>query len=236
MALNRRPVEETEARRSLMLDFPNDAIRAATLKSPARLSLPYVLAGLTSSFGPCAAPDSLAWPPAPGLSGARAPTFVAVFLCGVSLTRPSVFASDIAARLTQFSSVAFELMAVAFATAGTVHFTGHARPIVYFSFNASNATNLGSAFLVGVSSAFVITRPCCTPVVAAVASYSAYQEDPRYASMLLAAFGLGHASPAALIGLGASKFTQQLERITLHQATRIVAGALISHLPVSTLV
>jgi cytochrome c biogenesis protein CcdA len=87
-------------------------------------------------------------------------------------------------------------------------------------------TSAGGAFLLGASGTLVVS-PCCTPLVAAIASLTIFAGHTREGTLLLGTFALGHVVPLALCAALGSRFGTVLARITVPHAPAIVAGTLM---------
>jgi cytochrome c biogenesis protein CcdA len=84
----------------------------------------------------------------------------------------------------------------------------------------------GGAFFAGASSAAIIS-PCCTPYFAAVASAGRWQQgDLAVATVLIAAFAVGHSAPPVLGVLAGARACSVATSTALSSALRVVGATL----------
>lgn len=132
--------------------------------------------------------------------------------------------ASLLAPILQYSSAVYLVLAVALAIVGVrtlwrgpQHRCAHGK-------TPENA-GMGASFLLGASFAIVVS-PCCTPLMAAILTYTSASGDPLYGSILLASFALGHAMPLAAVSAFAHKVTAAFSRMNLNDAAATVAAVL----------
>ncbi|MBV9407553.1 MAG: hypothetical protein JO164_01935 [Candidatus Eremiobacteraeota bacterium] len=205
-----------------MTDAIGDALRAAAAGSPSAYPLAFA-AGLATSIGPCVAPRYVAV--AALAQASRNPARVVVaFVAGTALTYVAL-ASLAAAIGTLWSAshLLYAGFAVLLAVAGAVSLVRADGKRVC----ARHAHGAGGApFLLGASSALVVS-PCCTPVVAALAGLTALSGHAAAAAMLSVAFAFGHGLPLIAAGMLGGKLAPLFARAAAAQAPAIVSGALL---------
>jgi thiol:disulfide interchange protein DsbD len=86
--------------------------------------------------------------------------------------------------------------------------------------------SLGGTFLLGASSAFVVS-PCCTPVVAGIAGLTTASGHTGEGVALLAAFACGHALPVVSAGALGTRVARCLRNVAASHASAVVAGTLM---------
>jgi cytochrome c biogenesis protein CcdA len=85
--------------------------------------------------------------------------------------------------------------------------------------------SLGAVYLLGASSALVVS-PCCTPVVAGIVAVAAATGKPVVGCALLIAYALGHAVP--LIAAGTlSRVAHRLIPSTIGGQAPAIVGAIL---------
>jgi thiol:disulfide interchange protein DsbD len=185
------------------------------------------LAGVTASAGPCLAPRFIAAAGCAAADPKHAGRIVAAYLAGLICAYACLgYAIGLLARLVQLSPWTYALLASSFtlaAIAGLVRANG---PVCAPHADAHHTTSLGAIFLVGASSAFVLS-PCCTPLVSAIGAYGAAAGTPSSAALLLAIYALGHGLPPALLALGMRSLAVPLRRLALDQAAAIAGNAIL---------
>jgi cytochrome c biogenesis protein CcdA len=171
--------------------------------SPAAAFGSLFTAGLLTSVGPCVAPRYVAV--ASLTQGRRNPSVaIAAFVGGLTFAYVVLgFAAGALGTLRSASTTIDVLLAGALVGGGCIALV-RARPLDANHHRCEprgtrERHSLGAAFLLGASSALVVS-PCCTPVVGAVAATTTALGNPLMGAALLAAFALGHALP--LIGVG----------------------------------
>jgi cytochrome c-type biogenesis protein len=202
---------------------------AAATGSPAAFGWVFV-AGVITSIGPCVAPRFIAV--AALANGARRPwPALAAYISGIIAAYVALgFAAGAVGLLFAWSAHIDALLAVALGAGGlvTIARATPARSCADHRADRKTAApaGIGAAFLLGIASTAVIS-PCCTPLVAAIASLASTTRHPLASAALLAVFALGHA--AALIAAAAtgSLALLPLRRFVSGQAPAIVAGGLM---------
>jgi len=204
-------------------DVVGEALRAAAARSA--LAYPLVFAaGLVTSVGPCAAPRYVAV--AALAHGARRPWAVAAaFSAGlVGAYVVLGLGAGMLGAMWSASSFIYAALAVVLAVGGiaTLIRAGAAdAPRCN-----DHAPRAGGPFLLGASSAFVMS-PCCTPVVAAIAATTMASGPAPSGTALLAAFACGHAVPVVTACALGTHVSGALRRWTASQAPAIIAGSLM---------
>ncbi len=160
------------------------------------------LAGVASSIGPCAAPRLAL---IGILSGTRSYAETvrqsAFFVAGLA----SVYACFGAAATWLVRAIEWSMVAYCFLAALLV--ANALRSILVVPRSncdvPSHAGMRGGAFVLGASSAFVVS-PCCTPFAVAAAATAAAGSSPLSGAAVLAAFAVGHCVPlvAAMTTVG----------------------------------
>ncbi len=207
-----------------MIDLLGAGLQATAARSP--LAYPLVFAaGLATSVGPCIAPRYVAV--AALANAARRPQrVIAAFVAGLTGAYVALgLAAGALGALWSASSAGYAVLAAGLATGGLLTLLradGHAHPAAPVR---RGSAGLGGTFLLGASSAFVVS-PCCTPVVAGIAGLTVLGGRSGEGAALLVAFALGHALP--LLAAGAlGRHAGALARCTSSAAPGIVAGTLM---------
>jgi thiol:disulfide interchange protein DsbD len=92
--------------------------------------------------------------------------------------------------------------------------------------DAGRNVSLGGVFLLGASSALVVS-PCCTPVVAAIAGLTMTSGHSVTGTSLLAAFACGHVLPVVAAGALGTRLSAALRHAAASQSPAVVAGSLM---------
>ncbi len=184
-------------------------------------------AGVAGSAGPCLAPRFIAAAGCAGADPRHAGRIVAAYLAGLIAAYGCLgYAIGLVANLIQLSSWTFAILAISFTLAGIAGLV-RADGVDCAPHAASpRGTSLGAIFLVGASSALVLS-PCCTPLVSAIGAYGAAEGRPLHAAMLLAVYALGHGLAPASLALGLRSLATPLRRFALNQATAIAGNAIL---------
>jgi cytochrome c-type biogenesis protein len=211
----------------MIADIFSDAARSIALRS-CFAPLFTLAAGALSSLGPCTAPRLLAVVSCTG-SARRAPLRVWSF-CGGLITGYATLglSTSLIARLIDIATWTYAALACALLAGGIstlVHADSSTHEHAHDTKGKTDA-NLGATFLLGASFAFVIA-PCCTPLVATIAAYTAESGDPSYGAAMLALFALGHSLPIVLAGSSSTAFARILRAAASHQIAAIVSGTLM---------
>ncbi|HZO92454.1 MAG TPA: cytochrome c biogenesis protein CcdA [Candidatus Baltobacteraceae bacterium] len=186
-----------------MIDAVAEGLRAVATRSP--LAVPLVFAaGVATSAGPCVAPRYVAV--AALANGSRRPMLpTALFVGGlVAAYAALALAAGAAGALRLQSAWTYGALSAVLVVAGAVtllrgerscpeHPCRHAAP------ERRARAPLGGAFLLGASSALVVS-PCCTPMIAAIAGVTVAGTRPLDGVLLVTAYGCGHALPLFAVG------------------------------------
>jgi cytochrome c biogenesis protein CcdA len=210
-----------------------DVIGASLAAVAGRTSIAYPLvfaAGISTSIGPCVAPRYVAVTALASTS--RRPFGVAMlFLAGVVgayVVLGLVFGA--VGTLWWSSHVIYAGLATALGLGGIVTLLREA-PRCEHRRAAPRRASAGGPFLVGASSAFVVS-PCCTPIVAAIAGFTTLGGHVAAGVGLLVAFALGHAAPLLAVGVVGRGFAGLGRHASLATVPSIVAGTLMLALAV----
>jgi len=208
-----------------VIDALDAGLRAVASRSP--LAYPLVFAaGFLTSLGPCAAPRYVA---VAALANAtsRPGRPVALFIAG--LVGAYVCLGSAASALGAvrgWSTYVYVALAIALAIGGTMTLLQRdADPHAHAQPRAGNS-NAGGAFLLGASSALVVS-PCCTPIIAGIAGLTIVSGRASDGVILLASFGLGHAAPLAGVAFMSGRVSAVLRRFAASPAPAVVAGTLM---------
>ena len=133
--------------------------------------------------------------------------------------------SSLAAQSVQFSMASYAVLAMVLgASAGAALWRDHpscASPAV-----PAKASNAGGAFLLGASSALVVS-PCCGPLVLGIAAFGSAWNGAAYACALVACFAVGHAVPVIGLGCGLERLAHWVRHRGLEQAAEMVSATLM---------
>ena len=210
---------------------------ALTADTPAALGLT-LLAGLITSVGPCVAPRYIAISAiAASYRHPIVPTlmFIAGLLCTFTIVG---FGSSMLGSLWALSTPLYALLAVGLVCAGCAtlvragrHQCSHEAGAADFPCERTIApTNgrrsAGGIFLLGATSALIIS-PCCTPFIAGIVAAAAATGKPVLGMLLLVSFALGHALPLLFAGNAGSLLRGPLRWRMPEQTSGIVAGTLL---------
>jgi cytochrome c-type biogenesis protein len=224
-----------------VIDVLGEGLRAVALRSP--LAYPLVFAaGVATSAGPCVAPRYVAV--AALANGARRPwRTVAAFVAGLVGAYVALgLAAGALGALWSTSSAVYAVLAAGLALGGVVTLLrdththgspaderaracdpGHAPGATA---KAQHSANFGGTFLLGASSAFVVS-PCCTPVVAGIAGLTTLGGRTSEGIALLVAFALGHALPLLAAGMLSARIAALLARLSATAAPAVVSATLM---------
>lgn len=208
-----------------------DAVGAALAAVAARSAVAYPLvfaAGIVTSIGPCAAPRYIAV--AACAHAARRPwAIVAAFAGGLVCAYVALgTAAGAIGTLWAASAATYALVAAVLAVSGVVTLAracgeSHSHESMH---HGRRSASLGGVFLLGASSAFVVS-PCCTPVVAGIAGLTMTSGHSADGIMLLAAFASGHVLPVLACGALGTRLSAALRRVAASQAPSVVSGSLM---------
>jgi cytochrome c biogenesis protein CcdA len=205
-----------------------DVVASGLQAVAARSALAYPLvfaAGALTGVGPCTAPRYVAV--AALANAAVRPAFaIAAFVTGlVGANVVLGLAGGALGTLLAASGRLYVALAIVLGAAGMLALW-RGDPASHRHDVHLRSGGLGGAFLLGVSSAFVVA-PCCTPVLASIAGLTTSGGPTLGAAALLAAFGLGHASPVVAAGALGTRIARLLRRASASQAPAIVSGGLM---------
>ena len=189
--------------------------------------LPLVFfAGLASSAGPCVAPRFITVAGLCANRGRITGLLTAAAFAGGLACAFAVFGAGGALLMSavKLSTGAYVLLAVALAAGGLVTLLKADACSVHRT--RKDAGALGAGFLLGACSAFVVS-PCCTPVLLAIAAYSAAANAPLSGAVLCAVYAAGHGLPLLAAALGARSISTLLERFAVRRAAATVSGAIM---------
>lgn len=208
-----------------MTDMLGEALRAVSSGTPLAYPLVFV-AGLATSVGPCTAPRYVAVA-ALAHASRRPARIIAAFVCGLAGAFVVLgFAMTSLPALWSSSRWSYAALTCALAIGGlTVLLRGSGGCTAHPPGTRAGA-GLGGTFLLGASSALVVS-PCCTPAIAAIAGVTSVSGRALEGSLLLAAFACGHALPlvaAGALGMRSSAFFARFQAV---QASATISGALM---------
>ena len=211
-----------------MIDAVSAGLHAVATRSP--LAYPLVFAaGALTSVGPCAAPRYVAL--AALVNASRRPwRIIVAFAAG--LVGAYVLlgaAAGVVGALWSASRIVYAALAVVLAVAGILTLLrGGASPEHECAAgrDAGARASLGGTFLLGASSAFVVS-PCCTPVVAGIAGLTTASGRTADGVALLAAFACGHVLPIVVAGALGTRVARSLRSLTASHAPAVVSGTLM---------
>ena len=212
-----------------MIDAVSAGLQAVAIRSP--LAYPLVFAaGAVTSIGPCAAPRYVALAALVNVS--RRPwRIVAAFVAGLIGAYVALgAAAGTLGTLWSASRFVYAMLAVVLAVAGMttllygggashVHRHAHAR-------HTGAQASLGGTFLLGASSAIVVS-PCCTPIVAGIAGLTTASGHAGQGVALLASFACGHALPIVFAGALGTRIASAFRHVAASHASATIAGTLM---------
>jgi thiol:disulfide interchange protein DsbD len=213
-----------------VIDAVTAGLNAVATRSP--LAYPLVFAaGAVTSIGPCAAPRYVAVAALVGT--ARRPwRTIAVFVAGLVGAYVALgVAAGALGVLWSASRMVYAALAGALAVAGIVTLLrGGGAPHAHHDhgrvLERGTGASIGGTFLLGASSAFVVS-PCCTPIVAGIAGLTTAAGHTGAGVALLAAFAFGHALPVVSAGALGTRVAHALRRLAASHAPAVVAGTLM---------
>jgi cytochrome c biogenesis protein CcdA len=205
-----------------VIDVVASGLQSVALRSP--LAYPLVFAaGALTGIGPCAAPRYVAVA-ALANAVARPRCAIAAFVIGLVGANVALgLAGSALATLLAASGILYVTLALVLAGAGVLTLW---RGDAAHRHDVRIRGSLGGALLLGASSAFVVA-PCCTPILASIAGLTTAGAPTLGAAALLAAFGLGHASPIVAAGALGTRVARLLCRASDSHAPAIVSGGLM---------
>ena len=212
-----------------MIDAVTAGLQAVATRSP--LAYPLVFAaGAATSIGPCAAPRYVAL--AALVNASRRPSrIVAAFVAGLIGAYVMLgVAAGALGTLWSASRLVYAALAVVLAVAGiTTLLRGGGPSHVHHCPPAGDPgvqASLGGTFLLGASSAVVVS-PCCTPIVAGIAGLTTASGHTGLGVALLAAFACGHALPIVFAGVLGTRVASALRHVASSHASATVAGTMM---------
>lgn len=207
------------------MDLVSLSLRAAATHSAVAPALIFA-AGAISSVGPCVAPRFIAIAGIAASAEKSAARRLVFAFCGGLTVAYAAFgaAATLLAGALQHSGTIYAALAVALAAAGAVTLWREEGQCTRAGVQRN--ASFGGVFLLGASSALVLS-PCCSPIVAAVVAYGAEAGDPVYAAAMLAIFSLGHMLPLIAAAAGATKCVALLSRLTVARAGAVLSGSLM---------
>jgi thiol:disulfide interchange protein DsbD len=212
-----------------VIDAVSAGLHAVATHSPAAYPLVFA-AGAVTSIGPCAAPRYVAL--AALMNTSRRPWRIAAsFAAGLVGAYVALGAAAGAlGMLWSLSRFVYIALAVGLAVAGIVTLLrGGGRAHTHAGSRADHAgarASLGGTFLLGASSAFVVS-PCCTPVVAGIAGLTTAGGHTGTGMALLASFACGHALPITAAGALGTRVARCMRHLAASHAPAVVTGTLM---------
>ena len=179
-------------------------------------------AGLTTSIGPCVAPRYLALTAmVANTSGSARWIRIGLFVAGL-LACYALLATtaSLIGVVTSFSRIIYLALAIGFLILGL-----HALVAREICTHSHPQPSSGAAALSGGALGLVLS-PCCTPVVAMMATVSASQGTFATSLAGVLAFAAGHVAPLATIGLGLGGAQRIVPIRVLSSAASTIGGAL----------
>jgi cytochrome c biogenesis protein CcdA len=211
-----------------VIDVLGEALRATASRSAFAYPLVFA-AGVLTSAGPCVAPRYVALAALANAS-TRPWRVVGAFIAGLAGTYVVLgLAVTSLGTLWATSRMTYAALAAAMVVSGVVVLfrEPHAVCAARCGDEAASArAGLGGTFLLGGSSALVVS-PCCTPVLAGIAGLTASSGRVADGVLLSAAFACGHAVPLAAAGSLGTRFSSLLSRLGGSHAVATVSGSLM---------
>jgi cytochrome c biogenesis protein CcdA len=213
-----------------VIDLLGEALTAVARRSAIAYPLVFA-AGVSTSVGPCVAPRYVAVTAL--ASASRRPTAIAGAFLGGVVGAYVVLGLALSAIGTLWSSSRFvyAALATALAVGGIATLVRDERRCEHPAVAKDHHASGGGAFLLGASSAFVVS-PCCTPIVAAIAGFTTLGGRTVEGVALLAAFACGHAAPLLALGAFGRGLAGLVRHATLGAAPRVVGATLMLALAV----
>jgi cytochrome c-type biogenesis protein len=180
-------------------------------------------AGLATSVGPCVAPRYLALSAIAARTTGRARWIrTGSFIAGLLLCYALLAATaSLIAQLTAFSRIVYVLLASGFAVFGL------AALIVRRSCTHSGHRRAtGTGALVSGSALGLVLSPCCSPVIAMLATVGLSSGSLEASLWGVLAFAAGHVAPLATIGFGFNIIERLVPVRAFSGAGATISGAL----------
>ncbi len=211
-----------------MTDLIAEGLRAVATRSP--LAVPLVFAaGVLTSAGPCIAPRYVA---VTALAhAARRPwAFVAAFAGGLigGYAVLALVAGAVGALWLRSAPI-YGALSIALIAAGLIGLArGHRHRCHAGGRSAASGVTRGAggAFLLGASSALVVS-PCCAPVIAAIAGLTIAGTRVEEGVALVMAFACGHALPLFGAAAAGRKISALVARAGASHAPALVSATLM---------
>lgn len=184
------------------------------------------IAGLASSAGPCVAPRFITVAALCANRGRVAGILTAAAFTGGLACAFAVFgaAGAVLMSAVKISTGMYLILAATLAAGGVATLLKADACGGHRGRNDSSALSAG--FLLGVSSAFVVS-PCCTPMVLAIAAYSSAAETPASGALLCAVYAAGHGLPLMLAAVSAGSIGTLFERFAMRRAAATLSGSIM---------
>ncbi len=216
-----------------MIDAVNAGLHAVATRSPFAYPLVFA-AGAVTSIGPCAAPRYVAL--AALVNASHRPwRTIAAFVAGLAGAYVVLgLGAGAVGVLWSASRFVYAALAIVLAVAGFATLVrGAGAPHVHATGGAEHGarTSAGGTFLLGASSALIVS-PCCTPIVAGIAGLTTAGGHVGTGVALLAAFACGHALPVVFAGALGTRVAHTLRHVAASHAPAVVAGTLMLALAV----
>ncbi|MGD0473595.1 MAG: cytochrome c biogenesis protein CcdA [Candidatus Velthaea sp.] len=214
-----------------MIDPIAASLLALTAHTPTAFGLVF-LGGVLSSVGPCIAPRYVAIA-ALAAHDRRPLVPTLAFVAGLIGAYVALgFGGGLLGTLWSSSS-AIDIILAGALIAGGAYGLVRAEPHRHIgeahgtaAATRSQPRSLGAIFLLGASSALVVS-PCCTPLLAAVVATSTASGEPLLGAVLLALFGAGHALPLLFTGQIGALVTRWTPNVFRGQGPAIVSAVLM---------
>lgn len=184
-----------------------------------------LIAGAASSAGPCAAPRFAL---IGMLSGARSSVETirasALFVAGLACVYASFgAAASWLAHAIAWSTAIYCLLAAVLVANALRSILQPPRPKCE---TRAPSRNRGGAFVLGASSALVVS-PCCTPFAVAAAASAAAGNAPLSGAEVLAAFAVGHCLPIVAAATTVGRFVRWTRWCPPREATSLISGGVM---------
>lgn len=206
------------------MDVASAALQAVSRGSANAPVLAFA-AGVAGSVGPCAAPRLLATTSCCINRSLRESALVAFSLVAGVMSTYVLFAlaGSLIWEAFRHSSEIYVAGAVLMAAAGFV--TVLKPPPECAHFEKPLRRSSGSMFLLGASSALIVS-PCCAPVLLASIAYAGVA-GLWFSCASVACFALGHALPVSLMAFGSGSLRPILTRWDAQGAATMIGGSLL---------
>jgi cytochrome c biogenesis protein CcdA len=205
-----------------VIDVVSVTLDAVARHDLARLPLA-ALCGIGTSVGPCMAPRYIAL--AALLESAAKPhRTLAAFLLGLLGAYATLgFGVGLLGYVWAYAALTYGILALLLGGFGLWTLL---RPAVGCVHPRPDGARLAPPFVLGALSASIVS-PCCTPVVAAIAGFAAFDRAPFVCAAFLASFALGHVAPLLVTSNVGASVRARVARWDASYAPATVAGALM---------